>query len=431
MLKKILVGVVVALVVAAGVYANRGRTAKAIQVKTESVKRRDLTATVSGSGKIRPFKEVDISSNVSGRVVQLSVLEGQEVSSGQFLLRIDPVRYRSAVEQVEASIQSAETNTELASQNLAYARDVLDRREGLYGQGLLAKEIYLEALQAVRREEQNLQMRKTDVARLRAQLKQSEHDLSQVAFQSPIDGVITKLNIEEGETAITGTMNNPGTVLLTIADLSFVEAEIEIDETDIVDVEVGQEAEVRIDAFPDSVFAASVIEVGRSPINDAQATSNLQAINFKVVVRVLAAVPGARPGLSCTADIVTATRGAALAVPIQSLILREVELDENGQVVQRDPIADLLARIDSEATDADGEEDLQELEGAFLVRDHKAQFVPVEIGVAGERYFEVLSGIAEGDEVVVGPFDVIRTLQSGERVDTGTTRRIRSTEDTE
>ena len=346
------------------------------------------------------------------------------------MLRIDPVRYRSVVEQVEASIQSAETNTELARQNLAYARDVLDRREGLFAQDLLAEEKYLEALQTVRREEQNLQMRETDVERLRAQLKQSEHDLSQVAFGSPIDGVITKLNIEEGETAITGTMNNPGTVLLTIADLSFIEAEIEIDETDIVDVEVGQAAEVRIDAFPDSVFAASVIEVGRSPITTTQATSSTQAINFKVVVRVLEAVPGARPGLSCTADVVTATRGGALAVPIQSLILREVELDEHGRLIQRDPVADLLAEVEGRGTDGD-EQELEEFEGAFVVRDDKAEFVPVEIGVAGERYFEVLSGIAEGDEVVVGPFDVIRTLQSGESVDTGTTRGTRPSASTE
>ena len=421
MLQKISIAAISVLVVAAGVYANRARTSKAIEVQTENVKRRNLTASVSGSGKIRPFKEVAISSNVSGRVVQLSVLEGQEVTAGQFLLRIDPVRYRSAVEQVEAQIQAAETNTELTRQNLAYARDVLDRREGLYTQDLLAEEAYLESLQAVRREEQNLEMRETDIERLRAQLKQSEHDLSQVAFQSPIDGVITKLNIEEGETAITGTMNNPGTVLLTIADLSFVEAEIEIDETDIVDVELGQHAEVRIDAFPDSIFAANVIEVGRSPIDNVQTTSSTQAINFKVVVRVLEAVPGARPGLSCTADIVTATRREALAVPIQSLILREVELDEHGQLVQLDPITELLAAVEESSKDAADEQELQELEGAFLVRNGKAKFVPVEIGVAGERYFEVLSGIIEGDEVVVGPFNVIRTLQSGEHVNTDTT----------
>ncbi len=413
MFKKIAIAVVLLSVVGAGVYANMNRATASLRVQTEDVKRRELQAKVTGSGQIRPFKEIDISSNVMGRIEELAVQEGQEVHAGQFLLRIDPIRYLSAVEQVEASIGSAETSVTLAEQNLQYAREVLDRRQGLYEQDLLAEEAYLDALQTVRREERNVQLRQSDLERLRAQLKQSEYDLSQVLFTAPLDGVITKLNIEEGENAMTGTMNNPGTVLLTIADLSFVEAEIEIDETDIVDVVVGQSAEVRIDAFPDDVFAAEVIEVGRSPINSALGTT--QAVNFKVVVRVIESVPGARPGLSCTADVLTATRPDAIAVPIQALILREVELDADGNVVQRDPLADLLAEVDgTKETDSD---DLQEVEGAFLLRDGAALFVPIEIGIAGERHFEVLSGIEEGDEVVIGPFDIIRSLTSGDRIE--------------
>ena len=413
MLKKIIIAVIVLSVVGGGVYANMNRTTTALRVQTEDVSRRDLTAKVTGSGQIRPFKEIDISSNVMGRIEELAVQEGQEVAAGQFLLRIDPVRYLSAVEQVEASIGSAETSVTLAEQNLQYAREVLDRRQGLYEQDLLAEETYLDALQTVRREERTVQLRQADLDRLRAQLKQSEYDLSQVLFTSPLDGVITKLNIEEGENAMTGTMNNPGTVLLTIADLSFVEAEIEIDETDIVDVVVGQPAEVRIDAFPDEVFSAEVIEVGRSPISAVQSTT--QAVNFKVVVRVIESVPGARPGLSCTADVLTATRREAIAVPIQALILREVELDADGNVVQRDPLADLLAEVESgETTDPD---ELDEVEGAFLLRDGAAVFVPIEVGIAGERHFEVLSGIEEGDEVVTGPFDIIRALATGDRIE--------------
>mgnify|MGYP001163277711 CR=1 FL=1 len=413
MLKKIAIAAVFLSVVGAGMYANMNRTTAALRVQTQDVKRRELLAKVTGSGQIRPFKEIDISSNVMGRIVELAVQEGEEVHVGQFLLRIDPVRYVSAVEQVEASIASAKTSVELAEQNLQYARDVLDRRQGLYEQDLLAEEAFLDALQTVRREERSVQLRQGDLTRLRAQLKQSEHDLAQVLFTSPLDGVITKLNIEEGETAITGTMNNPGTVLLTIADLSFVEAEIEIDETDIVDVVVGQSAEVRIDAFPDEVFSAEVIEVGRSPINSSLGTT--QAVNFKVVVRVLENVPGARPGLSCTADVLTATRPDVIAVPIQALILRQVELDEDGNIVQRDPLADLLAGVEGTLeVDAD---DLQEMEGAFILRDGVALFVPIEIGIAGERHFEVLSGIEEGDEVVTGPFDIIRSLTSGDRIE--------------
>ncbi len=413
MIKKIVIAAVVIAVVAAGAYSNMNRTPSAQTVQTEAVELRELTAKVSGSGQIRPFKEIDISSNVMGRIEKLAVQEGEEVVAGQFLLRIDPVRYLSAVEQVQASIGSAETSVMLAQQNLEYARQVLDRRQGLYEQDLLAEEAYLDALQTVRREERTVQLREGDLDRLRAQLKQSEHDLAQVLFTSPLDGVITKLNIEEGETAITGTMNNPGTVLLTIADLSFIEAEIEIDETDIVDVEVGQPAEVRIDAFPDLVFAAEVIEVGRSPISAVRSTS--QAVNFKVVVRVLEQVPGARPGLSCTADVITATRGTAVAVPIQALILREVQLDADGEAVELDPVAELLAEIDGKsAADPDA---MEEVEGAFVMRDGQARFVAIEVGIAGERHFEVLSGIEEGDEVVTGPFDIIRSLTSGDRIE--------------
>ncbi len=414
MLKKVLIAIVVVGVVAGGVYSNRTRAPRAVKVQFELVVRHDLTAIVSGSGRIRPFKEVDISSNVMGRIVELAVEEGQTVRTGDFLMRIDPVRYRSAVEQVEATIASAETNIELARQDLHYAREVLDRREGLRKQDLLSEETYQEALQSVRREERTVAMREQELARLRAQLTQTEHELAQVTLASPMDGVITKLNVEEGENALVGTMNVAGTVLLTVADLSVVEAEIEVDETDIVSVELGQDAEVRIDAFPDAVFTARVIEVGKSPIAGVQQSAN-QAITFKVVVRLLEPVLGARPGLSCTADLVTARRQQVLAVPIQSLILREVELDADGNVIQRDPIEDLLAEIEQPGAVDDA--DLQELEGAFVVRDDRAVFVPITIGIAGERHFEVLDGLDEGDQVVVGPFTVIRTLQTDERVE--------------
>lgn len=414
-MRKILIGVVVVAIIGVGVYANLNRTPTAVVVQVAAVSRRDLTATVTGSGKIRPAREVDISSNVMGQITQLAVEEGEQVQAGDFLLRIDPVRYRSAVEQVEASYAVAETNLELARENLTYARDVLDRREGLYQQDLLSREAYLEAVQAVEREQRTVRMREQEIDRLRAQLSQVQHDLSQVTFAAPITGVITKLNIEEGETAITGTMNNPGTVLLTIADLSVVEAEIEIDETDIVHVELGQPAIVRVDAFPDREYAAEVVEVGRSPISTA-ASSSSQAINFKVVVRVLEPIEGARPGLSCTADIVTATRNGALAVPIQSLILREVRVDEEGNIVEGDPLQELLDQVAGRVDTEDDE--LEELEGAFVVRDGTAHFAAIEIGIAGERHFEVLSGLEDGEEVIIGPFDVIRTLQSGDRVQT-------------
>ena len=429
--KKLAIGAVVVVVVGAGIAANlRWQRTPAVKVQVEEVGRRKLTAIVSGSGMIRPYKEVDVSSNVMGRVTNLAVIEGQEVVTGDLLLRIDPVPYRSAVDQMQARIASAETQLDLARENLRFARQTLDRREGLYQQDLASRESYDQALQEEAAREREVRVREQDLEQLRAQLVSVEHDLTKVTLISPIDGVITKLSIEEGETVITGTMNNPGTVLMTIADLSVVEAEIEIDETDIVHVELGQDAEVRVDAFPDDVFGAVVTEVGKSPIN-AQAASTGQAINFKVVVRVTESVAGARPGLSCTADLTTAVREGVLAVPIQALLLREISdetdeeaAEEGAELADAAPEGatdgEVIAPAGNEVAapaleDDDGEP--REREGAFVMRDGRAVFVPIEIGIAGERHFEVLSGVAEGDQVIIGPFDRLRDLQEEDLVE--------------
>lgn len=411
--KKVFIALAIIGVAGAGIAANVWwRQTDAPEVQIEAAALRDLTATVSGSGAIRPAREVDISSNVMGRVTRLAVEEGQVVEAGDFLLEVDPQRLRSTVDQMEASLESARTQVRLAQEDLRYARQVLDRREGLFQQDLLSKELYDEAVQNVQRAERTVEVRNQDVLRIEAQLEQSRYDLTQVLFNAPMDGIITKLNIEEGENVVTGTMNNPGTVLLTIADLSVVELEIEVDETDIVHVELNQPATVRIDAFPDDEFDAVVTEVGKSPIS----TAANQAINFKVVVRLTDTVPGARPGLSGTADIVTATREQVLAVPIQALILREVKVDENGEIIREaDPLAlDDLSDLSAPLETEDGE--TVEMEGAFVVNDGRAVFMPIEIGIAGERHFEVLGGVSAGDRIVTGPFEVIRTLIDGEPV---------------
>ena len=417
--KKLLIGGAILLLAGGGVAANlKWRKPPAVEIQAETVARRDLTAIVSGSGKIRPYKEVDISSNVMGRITELAVVEGQEVVENSLLLEIDPVPFQSAVEQMNASIASARTQLHLAEEDLAYARQNLDRVEGLFRQDLASRQAYDQALLNATSKERAVQLREQDWSRLEAQMVRARHDLSKVTLTAPIAGVITSLNVEEGETVVTGTMNNAGTVLLTIADLSVVEAEIEIDETDIVSVVLGQAAEVRIDAFPDRVLAAVVTEVGKSPIRTPGAATG-QAINFKAVVRLTDPLPGARPGLSCTADVTTATRSSAVAVPIQALLLREVEVDAEGNVIEFDPAATQNG-VDSEksSNDADEEERVtEEREGAFVLRDGRAVFVAIDIGIAGDRHFEVLSGIAEGDQVITGPFDVVRTLQDGDRVE--------------
>jgi HlyD family secretion protein len=224
---------------------------------------------------------------------------------------------------------------------------------------------------------------------------------------------VTRRNIEEGETAVTGTMNNPGTVLLTIADMSVIEAEVEVDETDIPTVVLGQRAKVTIDAMPGKTFTGKVTEIGNSPIQAAGQAASAQATNFKVVLTLDGEVPDVRPGFTCTAEITTATRQHALAVPIQATTVREVVVNEEGIIVREPATPNQGRRPVGPVGELKPGQERKELEGVFAVKDGKVQFEPVKTGIAGDKYFEVLSGLKEGDQVVVGPFSSVRELRDG------------------
>jgi HlyD family secretion protein len=220
-------------------------------------------------------------------------------------------------------------------------------------------------------------------------------------------------------------MNNPGTQLLTIADMSVIEAEVEVDETDIPLVQMGQKAKVTIDAIPDKEFTGTVTEIGNSPIQTAAAGTTRTATNFKVVITIDGQIPEVRPGFTCTAEITTATRQQAVAVPIQSLTVRELIYDAQGNVVNeprpaksRFQFGSAAAPAPSAARELKPGEKREEVEGVFLMKDNKATFVKVKVGVAGERYLEVLSGLKEGDQVITGPFDSVRSLYEGDLVRT-------------
>src|SRR5262249_21974267 len=253
-----------------------------------------------------------------------------------------------------------------------------------------------------------------------ASLENAKYNLSKVRIESPITGIVTRRNIEEGETVVIGTMNNAGTVLLTIADMSVIEAEIEVDETDIPSVQFGQIAKVTIDAMPGKTFTGQVTEIGNSPIQAAAGqSSTTQATNFKVVVTLDTEIAEVRPGFTCTAEITTARRKDVVAVPIQATTVREVVVNEKGDMV-RDPETpgEKAPRRPSavQASELKPGESRKELEGVFVVKDNKAIFTPVKTGIAGDKYFEVTSGLAEGDSVVVGPFSSVRELADGAAV---------------
>ena len=320
-------------------------------VTAETIQRRDLEAIVSASGKIEPQKTVNISAQSMGRVTRLAVNEGDRVKAGQFLLQIDAVVAEAAVRRDEAAVAGARTALEQsrvslqsARANLELGRQTLKRQQELNQSGLTTRES-LERAQAdveiresdLHAREQEIKNRETQLNQQEAGLQSSRHSLTQVRFEAPFDGIVTRRNIEEGENVVVGTMNNAGTVLLTVADLSVIEAEIEVDETDIPFVQLGQPAKITIDAIPDKSFPGRVTEIGNSPIQQAgtqaQPTMARTATNFKVTVTIEGQIPEVRPGFTCTAEITTATRANVVSVPIQALTVRELLLDASGAVI--------------------------------------------------------------------------------------------------
>jgi HlyD family secretion protein len=323
---------------------------------------------------------------------------------------------------------SARTTVEQGRANLDLARQNLKRQEELWKEGLTTRETLERAQNEVAVREADLKTRQQDIETNEQRIRQEQaglsttrYNLNQVIIAAPMDGLVTRRSIEEGETAVVGTMNNAGSVLLTIADMSVLEAEVEVDETEIPTVMLGQEARVTIDAVPNRTFTGRVTEIGNSPIQTStQNTGQRQATTFKVVITLEEEVPDVRPGFTCTAEITTATRKEAVAVPIQALTVREMLYDDKGALVHETPTrrrrgANLETPV-SASNDPPPGHTRKETEGVFVVRDERAVYTPVKVGVAGEQYFEVLEGLKAGDQVVTGPFASVRELSDGGEV---------------
>jgi HlyD family secretion protein len=444
--KNILIAAAVVLVGAAVVAANLwyART-PATTVTVETIKTRDLEAIVSASGKIQPKRLVNISADTSGRVVDLAVNEGDRIRKGQFLLQIDPKSLRTRVDSGTASLQAAEGSLDQMRQSVETARAQLDqaqknlaRQKDLWNQQLTTRESLEKAdndvavaTSALHEREKTVTAQAARIDQERAGLESARYDLSKVRIESPIDGIVTRRNIQEGETAVIGTMNNAGTVLLTLADMSVIQAEVEVDETNIPNVQLGQSAKVTIDALPDKTFKGHVSEIGNSPIQstNTQQSSTTQATNFKVVVVLDEPIPDVRPGFTCTADITTATRSNVAAVPIPAVAVRELVYDANNQIVKapvdphkRRPTTSSVEPIAAAAELKPGET-RKETEGVFAVRaNNKVEFVPIKVGISGDKYFEVTTGLKLGDQVVTGPYNSVRGMTDGDAVKVDTTK---------
>lgn len=435
--KKLIIGIVVVAILGAAAYANLNfKKETGADVTVEKIQKRDLEAIVSASGKIQPKRLVNISAETMGKVVGLEVNEGDQVKQGQFLLQIDPRNLQTAVDSREASLAASRSSIEELKRTLENAKltlktsqDALKRQTDLFKAGLTTKETYDRAVDDekarqgdVSRILQSITTAETRLKNDQANLETARYDLNKVRVASPINGIVTKRNIEEGETAVIGTMNNAGTMLLQIADMSVIQAEVEVDETDIPSVVVGQEARIKIDAFPDKSFKAKVTEVGNSPITTTGATT--RATNFKVVVTLAETVPDVRPGFTCTAEITTATRKQVISVPIQSTTVREVIVDQSGTMVRETPEPgkeNRPRRPGAAQAELKPGQSRKELEGVFLVKDGKAVFTPLKMGIGGDKFFEVLSGVNENDQVITGPFSSVRGMKDGDAVKITTT----------
>ena len=423
---KIAIGVaVVTVLVVAGVLTTLQSRNTGTQVRVEEVSRRDLEAVVTASGNIRARRTVDISSDVSGRIVELNVDEGDDVEEGQILLRIDQTQFQATVAQSRAALSQREAQAAQQNASLIQATREYDRMQGLWTRDstLVSRQQVDDAATQAEVAGALFTAAEHGVDQARATLAEAEDFLSKTTIRAPISGKVTRLNIELGETAIVGTMNNPGSLLLTVSDLSVIEAVMQVDETDVPEISIGDSAALELDAFPETEFAGTVTEIGNSairPPSSTAGTGQTPTIDFEVVITLDNPPVELRPDLSTTADIITEVRSQVLAIPIIALTVRDRGQRESGDA--NDPEAEdgngaASAGSDARLDTGDEDEDDEE-EGVFVVREDEARFVPVVVGIAGQEYFEVLSGLSEGDTVVSGPYQRIRELGDGEEVRT-------------
>lgn len=403
---KVLIGLAAVIVLgsAAALSVVKGRGSGA-EVRMEGVERRDLVEIVTASGNIRARRAVDLSSDISAKVAELLVDEGEDVVVGQILMRLDPAQYQAGVSRSQATLSQARAMEAQQRANLLRSQRDLDRLLALYSRDslLVSPQQVDDARTNADVAVAQLESAQYGVAQAQASLDEAEDRLSKTIIRAPIAGKITRLNVEEGETVIIGTMNNPGSLILAISDLSVVEVVVQVDETDVPKIALGDSASVRIDAFPDETFVGRVTEIGNSAIRppSQQAAGQQAAIDFEVVLTLDSTDAPLRPDLSATADVVTEMRRDVLAVPIIALTVREPKKEE------ADSAAPASAARDGEDTD---------VEGVFVVVDGVVTFTQVEVGIAGQEYFEILSGVAEGDTVVAGPYQRIRQLSDGDKV---------------
>ncbi|MCU0620149.1 MAG: efflux RND transporter periplasmic adaptor subunit [Gemmatimonadales bacterium] len=409
------VAVLTALAAVTTVVARNKKKNAATEVRLEAVATRDLVAAVTASGKIEPETKVDVSADVTGRILRIAVHEGDIVRKGQFLVQIDPAQFEGAVKRSEALLSSSQASLLQAQANRDQTKRQLDRALELQRTTptLVAPETVEQAQQAADVARAVYQTNVAQVEQARAALKEARDNLARTTLYAPISGRVTRLAVEEGEVAVPGTFSRETGLLLTVADMSTIIAKVQVDETDVVRLTQGDSVRVTIDAFPDTAFTGRVSRISNSAKLAAAQTGGTsdRAVDFDVEVVLDAPPADIRPDLSCTARIVTDTRARALSIPIIALTVREHEelpLENGAQAL---PASTAPAPAGDSASAKK-----KEREGVFVVRDGIATFRPVKVGIAGDEYFEVLDGVRDGETIVAGTYQAIRDLKDGAKV---------------
>lgn len=419
--------VVGALVLVVAVVATlQGKKGKAQTVTVAPAKVKDIVQKVKAPGEIEPRTTVNISAEIPGRVVNLAVEEGDFVKRGQLLLEIDNTQYLSSVRQMQASMASARARNERARVALRLAEAAYQRRKALFERKLLSTQEMDQAENEVSAARTEAAAANEEKTRLEAALVGARDNLAKTTYRAPIDGRIVALNIEEGEIVVVGTMNNPGTQILSVSDLSRMQVKADVDETDVVDVRVGQKATITVDALPDTSFEGTVTEVGNSATRTTAGAATGET-NFDVEVLFSTTVPEARPGMTADVEIEVKHADQALAVPIQCIVVRQPEeLEERGKKKPKAPRAPQEGSAANAATTAGSDEELdpaerkkREVTGVFVMEGEKAVFKRVTTGISSETDIVILPGgeLKAGDKVVSGPYKVLRDLRPGDRLE--------------
>lgn len=388
--KKAVIIAAIAVGVAAIVIANLKMSYEsALKVEVAQIKTGRIVEKVSGPGVVYAEASVKVSSSVMGRITRLAIKEGSDVRAGDVLLEIDASQYRARLKQAEAAFNAAVARSELAKARLEEARSEADRVNQLAKSGLVSQREVENARTSLTVAGADFDAAREACDEANAGLAAADDDLAKTVIPAPISGTVTSLNAEEGEIVITGTMNNPGTVIMTISNLDTMEVRADIDETDVASVRPGQTVEISVDAFADTTLAGIVSVVGSSSSSARSFSSSSDGrATFEVRIRILDRLPGLRPGMATTVDIITATEDSVPYVPLQTLVSREIGPSEAKT----------------------------ETEGVFVVKDSRAKFVPLRTGISDDKNIEISGDVPAGADVIAGPFKVLRDLEDSTKV---------------